>query len=139
MAIGIRPDRGFQLVDGQWLRGLSDGLNRSVAIGITAHAGGTQAAAFQLPANRQMIEVDTVAAGNDSVLLPFSSAGTMLTVFNNGASTLAIYANPNNNALTGAPDVINKTTNTTSYTLTTGQSAMFSCAKNGIWAAIKTA
>jgi hypothetical protein len=136
---GTRPDRGFQLVDGEWLRQLANGNNLSFANGITALAGGTQAPALQLSANPFLIEVDTVATTADSVLLPFSAAGEMRAIFNNGANTLDIYANPNNNPLTGSPDVINKTTNPTAYLLTTGQAAIFFCAKNGVWAAVKSA
>lgn len=139
MVIGIRPSQGFTMPDGEWLRQLSNGNNDTYTSGITAHAGGTQAAALQLPDGFSFMEVDTVANTGDSVLLPFSSAGQRKFVFNNGANTLDVYANPNNNPATGSPDVINKTTNVTAYTLTTGQAAIFWCAKNGVWAANKTA
>lgn len=139
MQIGQRPVAGFSLVDGEWLRQLANGNNISFQNGITAHAGGTQAAALQLSANPLVIEVDTVASGNDSVMLPFAAAGMFRTVWNNGASTLAIYANVNTNPLTASTDTINKSTNSTSYTLTTGQAAIFFCGKNGAWFAVKTA
>lgn len=139
MTLGIRPDRGFALADGQWLRGLSDGNNDSAKNAITAHSGGTQAAGFALPVGFSFIQVDTVAADGDSVLMPFAQLGERKMIFNNGAHTLDIYASPNTNPLTASTDVINKSTNTTAYTLTTGQAAIFFCAKNGIWAAVKTA
>ena len=139
MTIGIRPSAGFALVDGEWLRQLSNGNNDTYISGITAHSGGTQAAALQLPDVFSFIEVDTVAATGDSVLMPYAQQGQRKMIFNNGAHTLDIYAQTTNNPATGAADVINNTTNTTAYTLTTGQTAIFFCAKNGVWAANKTA
>lgn len=139
MTIGIRPSAGFSLIDGQWARELSNGNNDTGINGITAHSGGTQAAALALSNNFSLYEVDTVAADNDSVSLPFAAIGERKMVFNNGAHTLAIYASPNTNPLTGSTDVINKTVNTQSYTITTGQTVIFFCAKNGVWAANKTA
>lgn len=139
MTLGIRPAAGFALIDGTWARALSDGNNDTYTSGITAHAGGTQAAGFQLPDNVSFMEVDTVASGGDSVLLPYAQAGQRKFIFNNGAQTLDIYAQSTNNPATGSADVINKTTNVTAYTLTSGQAAIFWCAKNGVWAANKTA
>jgi hypothetical protein len=139
MAIGQRPVAGFELVDGEWLRQLANGNNYSFQSGIVAHAGGTQAAAVALSNNPALIQVDTVATTGDSVSLPFAAAGKSLSIFNNGAQTLDIYASPNTNPLTGTTDVINKTTNVTAYTLTTGQTADFWSAKNGTWAAQKSA
>lgn len=142
MTTGQRPagGLGFALADTAWLRALSDGLNfTSNGGGVTAHSGGTQAAAFPLPNSTLAYEVDTVAADNDSVLLPLCQLGVMKIIFNNGAHTLAVYANTATNPLTGTTDVINKAANTSSYTLTTGQCALFFGTKNGVWAAIKTA
>ena len=139
MTIGTRPTTGFALTDGEWLRQLANGNNFSFQSGIVAKASGTQATATPLSNNPALIQVDTVASTNDSVSLPFAAAGKSFSIFNNGAQTLAIYASPNTNPLTGTTDVINKTTNTTAYTLTTGQTADFFCAKNGTWAAQKTA
>lgn len=137
--IGTRPDRGFQLVDGEWLRQLANGNNLSFANGITAKASGNQTTAVVLSANPNLIEVDTVASTHDSVALPFAAAGSVRMIFNNGAQSLDIWASPNTNPLTGTTDVINKTTNGTAYTITTGQAVIFFCAKNGVWAANKTA
>jgi hypothetical protein len=139
MTIGIKPDRGFALPDGQWLRSLSDGNNYSYQSGIIAKASGTQANGTQLSASYSMIEVDTVATTGDSVVLPFAAAGAGKSIFNNGAQTLDIYANPGTNPATATTDVINKLANATAYTLTSGQTADFSCAKNGTWFACKSA
>src|ERR1700743_476527 len=91
--VGKAPpaNSSYALQDGRWLLGLASGLNRSYQNGITAHSGGTKAAAFQLPANVAQFEVDTVAADNDSVLLPAAKTGQSVAVFNNGGHILAIY------------------------------------------------
>ena len=139
MTIGIRPDRGFALPDGEWLRQVSNGNNFTYQSGVVAKASGTQANGTVLSAVVCMWEVDTVATTGDSVVLPFAIAGQSKSLFNNGAQTLNIYASASNNPVTGTTDVINKLTNVTAYTLTTGQTADFSCAKNGTWFACKSA
>lgn len=137
--IGNRPQRGFRQIDGLWLRGLSDGDNRNAQNNLVAFAGGGQANALVLSAERAFIQVDTVASAGDSVALPLATVGNSLKVFNNGANSMNIYANPATNKLTGVPDVINKTANATAYALASGAAVEFFCAKDGIWAAIKTA
>lgn len=138
--IGIRPTAGFALVDGEWLRQLSNGNNVTFGNGITAHAGGGQANATLLSSTLFVQEVDTVASGNDSVMLPLAAAGKAMIVFNKAASSsMNLYANVNTNPLTGSTDTINNSTNSTAYAITAGQCAMFVCAKNGVWGAIKSA
>lgn len=140
MTQGVAPATlGPALADGTWLIGLAQGLNRGVAFGVTAHAGGGQAAAQAMPTTSELTQVDTVATASDSIALPFAVAGTIDFVFNNGANTLAVFAQSGTNLLTGATDTINQLANATSFTLTAGQSAVFFCCKNGKWAAIKTA
>jgi hypothetical protein len=139
MTFGIRPNSGFALPDGQWLRELSNGNNYTYQAGIVAKASGTQATGTVLSAVIAMWQVDTVATTADSVVLPFAIAGQSKSLFNNGAQTLDIYASALTNPATGTTDVINKLTNVTAYTLTTGQTADFSCAKNGTWFACKSA
>ena len=131
--IGNAPGKNSReaLQDGLWLNAVVNGQNRSFINGITAHAGGTKAAALQLPAAVSFIEVDTVATNNDSVLAPQALSGTEFKVFNAGANTLAIFGR--------GTDTINLSATTVAYTLTTGQTASFFCSKNGSWAAIKTA
>jgi hypothetical protein len=133
MTVGIRPNDGGgpALVDQSWLLGLAGGANRNNVNGITAHSGGTKAAAFQLPANVALIEVETVAADNDSVLLPQAKAGTVVAVFNAGDHTLGIYGK--------GTDTINSVATATQYSLATTVAALFFCAKDGAWAAIKSA
>lgn len=56
---------------------------------ITAHAGGTQASAFQLTG--EINRVTTVASTNDSVALPLAQAGLDIVVINAGTKNLAVY------------------------------------------------
>jgi hypothetical protein len=140
MTIGIRPSQGFALPDCEWLRQLSNGNNFTFQSGITAHAGGGQANALLLSGTLLIQEVDTVASGNDSVMLPFAAAGKAMVVFNKAASnSMNLYANVGTNPLTASTDTINNSTNSTAYAITAGQAVLFVCAKNGAWAAIKSA
>jgi hypothetical protein len=133
--VGIppNPSSGFGLVDGTWLNGLAGGSNFSYQSAITA-AGTTQATATQLPANIYLVEVDTTAAST-GVNLPPALPGTSLVLYNNGASTLAIYPTVPNNPITSAQDTVNASgTNTTSTTLATHVRLSCSVAKAGVWA-----
>lgn len=129
MTVGIAPTNGSGpgLQDGQWLLAVAAGGNRSYKNGITATAGGTKAAAFQLPASVQLFEIDTVATNGDSVLMPAAKAGQICMVFNNGAATLDIYGR--------GTDTINGAATATAFTLATDTCAIFFCAKNGAWGA----
>jgi len=131
--VGKAPpaNSSYQLIDGRWVLAVAAGLNRPYQSGFTAHAGGTKAAALQLPAQVAFLEVDTTATNGDSVLLPAALSGMEIKVWNNGAATLDIYGR--------GTDTINQSVTATAYTLTAGQAAHFCCAKNGSWFAIKTA
>lgn len=61
------------------------------ALGITAHAGGTQAAAFQL--DYGVSEISVVATGADSVKLPFAHIGSWCYLRNDGANSMTVYGN----------------------------------------------
>jgi O-acetylhomoserine/O-acetylserine sulfhydrylase-like pyridoxal-dependent enzyme len=122
---------GYALQDGRWLLALAAGGNLAYENGITATAGGTKAAAFQLPAGVFLFEIDTVANAGDSVLMPAAIQGNMVAIFNNGASNLDIYGR--------GTDTINQSTTATAYVLTPGQCAILFCAKTGLWGANKTA
>jgi hypothetical protein len=137
---GNVPQLGFQAVDGTWLLGLAGGQNWAYQSGITAHAGGTQAACLSLTPGIYLYEVDTVASANDSVCLPFAQQGVNFSI-RNGATTnaLAIYGQTNNNLLTAAADTINGTAGSTEYPsggLTAGSSVECFAAKNGIWSCV---
>ncbi len=135
---GTPPGTGFATVDGNWLNGLANGLNRSAQSGITAKAGGTQAAATALPAQVALVQVDTVATTGDSVYLPFCLTGQEIKLRNAGAGTLYVYGNATVNPATGGADTINGTAGSTAYQLATQTTASFFCAKNASWSAIKT-
>lgn len=137
--VGTPPPIGSGpgLQDGVWLNALSNGQNRSTVSGLVAHAGGTQAAALQIPAAIAMVGFGTVATTNDSAKLPFALAGTMIMVRNAGAQTLAVYANNATNQATATTDKINGAANSSSYTLATNTVAIFWCDRDGFWSAIK--
>lgn len=128
---GILPNFGFGLIDGSWLRALAGGGNRSYVNGLTAHAGGTKAAAFQIPSGVALVGFGTVATNGDSGLLPTAKAGTKVRVYNAGAATLSLYGK--------GTDTVNGVATATSYDLTTKQAADFSCDLDGHWSALKSA
>lgn len=127
---GNVPQNGFGMPDGQWLNGLSQGTNRTYQYGIAA-AGTTQATATQLASGIALFEVDTVGASS-GVALPACIAGTELKVYNSVATALKYYPSIKDNGLTGAQDTIN---GGTSYTDAGSVMTIFTCAKNGVWAA----
>lgn len=133
MTQGISPNnvKGFALPDGNWLAGLAGGVNFSYQDGITATAGGTKAAAFQLPAGVFLLEVDTVATAADSVLLPKAEPGTAVLVFNSGANSMDAYGQ--------GTDTINNAATANAYAIAANAAVLFACAKAGSWAAVKTA
>ena len=95
---------GLRLIDGGDLLSMANQL-MSAKSGIVAHSGGTQAAATPLIANFN--SVDTVAADNDSVMLPPAIPGVDVNIYNNSAHTLAVFGVPSNpNSATGAGDTI---------------------------------
>lgn len=119
------------LQDGIWLRGLANGYNRSYVNGLTAHAGGTKAAALQIPAAVSLIEFGTVATNGDSALLPQAKAGTEIKVSNAGAASLSLYGK--------GTDTINGAATANAFSVASNGSATFFCAKDGEWKAILSA
>lgn len=66
----------------------------AIETGITAHAGGTKAAAYQLTAALNVL--GTVATNDDSILLPAVSAadvGLQVEVYNDGAANARVFGN----------------------------------------------
>jgi hypothetical protein len=133
MIVGIQPPQGSgpALQDGQWLNGLANGYNRSYINGLTAHAGGTKAAALQIPAAVALVQFDTVTTNGDSALLPQALAGSEVTVISSGAATMSVYGK-------GA-DTINNAATATAFSMATNTTARFVCAKDGQWKAILSA
>jgi hypothetical protein len=141
-ATGIPPqgNAGFALVDNQWLLGVASGQNATYQSGITAHAGGTQAACLALPANIALFEVDTVASNGDSVCLPFAIAGnTGIQIANAGTQSLSIYGQAANNISVSpaVPDTINGTAGSSAYTLAANNNVDCFAAVNGKWKCVK--
>jgi len=133
MTVGIAPPAGSGpgLQDGQWLLAVAGGQNGSYQNRLIAHAGGTKAAAIQLAAGVKIFGFATVATTGDSALLPAAVAGTVCMVRNAGAQTLNLYGK--------GTDKINGVASATAYTLTTDTGAIFFCAIDGAWTAIKSA
>lgn len=135
--VGTPPGTGPGLADGVWLNGLAGGLNQSFQSGITAKASGTQSTCTNLVPGIYLNQVDTVASGSDSICLPFAVAGTNVQVRNNGAQTMAIFAQSGTNTLTASTDTINNAANTASYTVVAQNSADCFTAKNGSWSCVQ--
>lgn len=128
--VGTVPQNGFATVDGTWLNGLANGLNRSYQYGLTG-AGTTQATAAQLPSQVAILEADTVASSS-GFNLPPAYKGTEILFYNNGANTATIYPAVANNPNTSAQDTIN---NSTSLSVSSHTAEIFFSPKDGIWAA----
>lgn len=143
MTVGVVPTSGGgpALIDQTWALGVAQGRNMTYQAGITAHAGGTQAAAYQIVPGASIYEVDTCASNADSIKLFAALPGHEISILNNTGSTLDIYAYDGWNGATSssAADKINNSSNSTAYQLTTYQCATLFCAKAGVWIACKTA
>lgn len=97
-----------------------------IETGLTAHAGGTQAAALALSATAFVHQIDTVGTGADSVRLPVSVAGQMHMVINNAAS--------NSMQVFGAgTDTINNVATATGVAQSAGLGCLYYCPVAGKW------
>jgi hypothetical protein len=92
---------------------------------ITAHAGGTRAAAVALTANVNHITV--CATLNDSVALPPAIAGLSVFIANDGAANAKVYA------AVGTSDTIDGVAAATGVTLSAANRAEFLAVANGVW------
>jgi hypothetical protein len=97
----------------------------SASSGLTAHAGGTQAAALNLVS--AINNVSTVATAGDSVRLPASAAGMAIEVTNSGAASMQVYG--------AGTDTINGVATGTGVAQLPGQSVVYTCAIAGNWLA----
>ena len=129
------PGIGPNMPDGVWLNGLAAGQNFAYQYGLKA-AGTTQATATQLVAGSHLYELDTVASSAGAAL-PACIQGNVLFILNNGANTVTIYPQINNNLAISTPaqDVINVSGSlaATSTTILSGASLGFFCGKTGTW------
>lgn len=96
---------------------------RSWAHGLTAHAGGTQAAALALTA--YFNNVTTVATAADSVRLPASAAGMQVIIANNGAASMQVYG--------AGTDTINSVATATGVAQAPGTVAVYNASVAGNW------
>lgn len=100
-------------------------LEQPAVTGLTAHAGGTQAAALAL--TKAINNVTTVATAGDSVKLPASAAGLEITVANNGAASMQVYG--------AGTDTINGVATATGVAQLPGQVVVYTAAVAGNWIA----
>lgn len=134
MSVGIapNPNDGFELLDGSWASGLSQGQNAANQ-SVTAHAGGGQANATHIQLAAQLVAITTVANAADSVALPRAKKGQVKMVLNATATSANIYA------YAGSTDTINGVATGTAYALAGAKAAIFFCPKDGLWGAVLTA
>lgn len=96
----------------------------SAEVGITAHAGGTQAAATVLTAQNNVISV--CATATDSVVLPAAAPlGTPVYIRNNGAKDAQVFA--------VTPGTIDAVATATGVALTAGTSATYRLVAANTW------
>lgn len=104
----------------------------TVEVGITAHAGGGQADAYQLTATANRIA--TVATAADSVKLPLAEAGAKVYVRNAGANSAQVFG--------AGTDTINGVATATGVALAAGKNGAYICVKSapaGDWMLILSA
>jgi hypothetical protein len=97
---------------------------------ITAHAGGTQAAATPVRSACTLISVCATAA--DSVVLPPAMGGQVLWITNAGAASAQVFAAPGS-------DTINGVANATGIALANGKSVTLVSPLAGAWFSILSA
>lgn len=131
------PNGQEAAINQTWVLGVAGGQNFSYQSGLTAHAGGTQAACLSLTAGNFLQQVATVATSGDSVCLPYALQGEAMIVANAGASTMDIYAQSGTNGVTGSTDTINASSNSSAYAVSSNNNAICFAPKNGIWNCIK--
>lgn len=98
---------------------------------VTAHAGGTQVAG--LPVSASNINIAVCASGNDSIVLPFAVAGTVMHIANNGVAAAKAYGPVAVNPATGVIDTIDGVAGSTGITITNAHRTILFCTKNGAW------
>lgn len=96
----------------------------SAEVGLTAHSGGTQAAALKLSSTTAWHEVATVAAGTDSVALPKAKKGELHFVANAAAANaMQVFGQD--------PDTIDGVATGTGISMTAGTGKLFACLVDG--------
>jgi len=123
---------GFRLINGLTLSNWFNKPQVSTEDKITAHAGGTMAAAYKL--NAAISRISICATNGDSVSLPPSASwvGGQMVVINDGAANLDVY--PGN-----ATDNIDAAGVNTAVVITTPKRAVFFCSSLGIISSLEGA
>lgn len=98
-------------------------LYESVTDNLTAHAGGTQAAA--LPLTAELNRISTVATAGDSVSLPASAAGLSIVVVNSGANAMQVFG--------AGTDTINAVATATGVSQMPNSLVLYVCHTAGTW------
>lgn len=119
-------------VAGKWYsEGLATGFDKNTGLqtlsyqdNITAHAGGGQGSAF--PITRMNSRVSTVGSANDSVVLPASQPGMVLTIINSAASNSM-------NVFPASGEAINALGANTAFAMAAGALNIFYCFTAGQW------
>ena len=103
---------------------------QSISAGVTAHAGGTQAAA--VPIISSQTNITTVASAGDSVVLPAATGGVGPIWIANSTATSA-------NVFPPVGGTINELSVNTAFALAAGKNAAFFNPTVGAWYAVLTA
>ena len=123
---------GFRMINGLTLSNWFNNPQTSTEDKITAHAGGTMAAAYKLTADISRVSV--AANAGDSVSLPPSNTwvGGKKVIINDGASNIDVY--PGN-----ATDQIDSSGINTPVVITTPKRAVFYCSSIGVISSLEGA
>lgn len=130
MPIGNTPVGTFQLIDGDFVNGITQGHNMVSQSGVVAAGSSSHANSTQLADRIAFFEIDTVTA-NSGVSLPPALAGVSIFVGNNTATNVIVYPSIANNPATNAQDTFNAAA--TSFTVNGNTGTVFTCAKSGVW------
>lgn len=104
----------------------------SIEAGLTAHAGGTKAAALALDATKTVHVVSVIGTDADSVLMPPAVAGEVHIVANtDAAQSLQVFG--------AGTDTINGVATATGVAQAAGKAGIFICYATGAWLRILSA
>jgi len=101
------------------------------ALSVTAHAGGTRAAAT--PINAACVMIAVCATANDSVMLPPATGGQVMWIGNGGAASAQIFSN-----IAGS-DTIDGIAAATGIPLASGKSITLFSPLVGAWMGVHSA
>jgi imidazole glycerol phosphate synthase subunit HisF len=104
----------------------------SIEDNITAHAGGTQAAALALDLTKTVHNVTTVATAADSVKLPLAvGSGVQHLVHNSSSTSMQVFGD--------GVDTINAVATATGVAIAAGKSRLFTDIAVGKWVSMLSA